>query len=92
LLRIRAKRQVAARFVTVRLLLDGKPVETIGARRLAEGVNVNLRSRGRFTVTIVAITRAGRMVQATYHYRACANSTARHAGQLPTMLPAIPGG
>jgi hypothetical protein len=90
--RVGARNQAAARLVTVRVFFDGKPVKTLGGSGLARGVDLNVPSQNRFTVTIVALTSTGQTLTATYRYHMCSTGTVRRANQPPTMLPAIPGG
>jgi hypothetical protein len=73
-------------------MVDGRPAETLRGRGLATGIELLLPSGRRYTVTIVALTRAGRKLTATYRYRACADGAADRLQQPPTMLPARPGG
>jgi hypothetical protein len=90
--RVRPRRQGVDGLVTVRVLLDGKLVKTLGGPGLARGADLNVPSQSRFTVTVVGLTRAGQTLTATYRYQMCSTGTVRRANQPPTMLPAIPGG
>jgi hypothetical protein len=90
--RIRARSRAAAQLAAVRILLNGELVAFLRGSHNAAGVELVRPSASRFAVTIVAITRAGRTIAATYQYHGCATQPASSAKRPPTMLPAIPGG
>jgi hypothetical protein len=85
-------RRAAAELRTLRVLIDGRTVETLRIQAPITGIELRSPSGARYTVAIVALTRSGRRLAAKYSYRACAASLALGAGQPPTMLPARKGG
>jgi hypothetical protein len=91
-LHVGARRAAAAGFVSLRVSIDGKPVAALRGRGLALGFQLHVPSAQRYAVTIVALTRAGRKITVTYHYRACTKRAADRAERPPTLLPARRGG
>jgi hypothetical protein len=91
-LAIRARRGTATGLLSVRLLIDGKPVKTLRSPALATGTELRLPAGRRHTLTIVAFTGSGRKITLKYSYRSCAKTARDRRGQPPTLLPARPGG
>jgi hypothetical protein len=56
---------------SARVYVNGRRVRVLRGRRLHARVDLGGRPRGRFTVRIVARTRAGRRVVQVRHYRSC---------------------
>jgi hypothetical protein len=91
-LAIRTRRDTATGLLSVRLLIDGKPVKTLRSPALATGIELRLPAGRRHTLTIVAFTGSGRKITLKYSYRSCAKTSRDRRGQPPTLLPARPGG
>ena len=63
--------QKGGRVVQVVAYVNGKRVRVLRGRRLRAPVDLRGLPRGRFKVTIKAVTRSGKRVTATRRYRTC---------------------
>jgi hypothetical protein len=91
-LRLQPRQQAAPGLVSIRLFVDGKLVRTLRSRALRIGVELRLPTARHFTLTVVALTRGGQRIAASYRYRWCSTASGARAAQPPTLLPGLPGG
>jgi hypothetical protein len=69
--RIRLQRTRGLRLRTVRVYVNGRRARVLRGRRITAPVNLRGLPKGRFTVKIVGVTRAGRKLVSTRRYRTC---------------------